>query len=183
MLQAAVMAVIDGSSFKSAAKSFHINVMTLKRYVRKQKSQESDISYESNYKHSQIFSAKEDLLCEYLKTSSKLYHGLISMQLIKLAFQYAMNNDKKVPESWKAEECAGYYWYRNFMDRNKTLSLRTPEATSLNRAVSFNKHNANMLFVNLEKIYKEEKLDPHCVWKYRRNWFYYSTQATKNSSY
>lgn len=105
-------------------------------------------------------------MCEYLKTSSKLHHGLTPMQLRKLAFQYARMNNKKVPESWIREDCAGYEyeWYRSFMDRNKTLSLRTPEATSLNRAISFNKHNVNMFFENLECIYKEEKLGPQCMW-------------------
>ena len=73
-----------------------------------------------------------------------------------------MNTDKKVPESWKTEKCAGYDWYRGFMDCNKT-ALRTSEATSLNRAISFNKHNVDIFFSNLQKVYTEEKLVPQCV--------------------
>lgn len=74
-------------------------------------------------------------MCEYLKTSSKLHHGFTSKQLRKLAFQYTMKNDNKVPESWKTEECPKYTWYRDFMVCNKTLSLQTLEATSLNRVI------------------------------------------------
>ena len=86
-LQAAVSAVLDGASLKGTAKSHNVNEMTLKNYVKNQKAQESDISYESNYKHFQTFSDKEeDLSCEYLKTSSKLHHGLTLRQLRKLAF-------------------------------------------------------------------------------------------------
>ena len=36
-LQAAVSAILDGASLKGIAKSHNVNVMTLKRYVRKQK--------------------------------------------------------------------------------------------------------------------------------------------------
>lgn len=74
-------------------------------------------------------------MCEYLKTSSKLHHGFTSNQLRNLAFQYTINNDNKFPESGKTEECTKYNWYRDFMVRNKTLSLQTPEATSLNRVI------------------------------------------------
>ena len=85
------------------------------------------------------------------------------MQMRKLAFQYARNIDKKIPESWKTEKCAGYVWHRGFMDRNKTLALQPPEATSLNHAISFDKHNVDIFFSNLQKIYTEEKLVPQCV--------------------
>ena len=73
------------------------------------------------------------------------------MQLRKLAFQYAMNIDKKVPDSWKTEKCAGYDWYRGFMDRDKTLALCTPEAISLNCSISFNKHNIDTFFFKFAK--------------------------------
>ena len=98
-----------------------------------------------------MFDKEDYLLCEYLKTTSKLHHAYTPMQLRKLAFQYAMNIDKKVPESWKTEKCAGYDWYRGFVDRNKTLAFRTPESNSLNHAISFNKHSVDIFFSNLQK--------------------------------
>ena len=183
-LLATISAVLGGASLKGTAKSHNINVMTLKRYLRKQKAQESDISNESNYKPFQIFYDKEEnLLCEYLKTSSKLHHGLTPVQLRKLVFQYAMNIDKKVPESWKSEKCAVYDWYIGFMDRNKTLAPRTPEATSLNRAISFNKHNVDIFFSNLQKVYTEEKLVPQCVWNIDETGFNTVHKPPKNISY
>lgn len=76
--------------------------------MRKQISQKSYNCHKSNYKHCRILSANEDFLSEYLETSSKLHYRITPIQLRKLAFQYATNNDKKVPKSWKTEECTGY---------------------------------------------------------------------------
>lgn len=64
--------------------------------------------------------------------------GLSSIDLRKIAYQLAVKNNKKNNFSQK-KEMAGYDWYRCFMARHPELSLRKPEATSIARAMGFNR--------------------------------------------
>ena len=47
---------------------------------------------------------------------------------------------------------AGKYWLYGFLHRNPELSLRTPENTSMARAVSFNEGNVKKLFDLLQEV-------------------------------
>lgn len=73
------------------------------------------------------------------------------------------NNCRKVSESSKTEESAGYDWYTGFMDRNKTLSFRTAEATTINRAINLNKYNVKRYVEDLEKKCMKKKNWTHGV--------------------
>jgi len=59
---------------------------------------------------------------------------------------------------------AGPDWYTSFIKRNNSLSLRSPEATSLSRATSFNKTNVTQFFSNLKTVYDRLKLEPPDIW-------------------
>ncbi|EFX65239.1 hypothetical protein DAPPUDRAFT_117451 [Daphnia pulex] len=45
---------------------------------------------------------------------------------------------------------AGRDWLSGFMRRRQDLSIRKPQATSLSRATSFNKHNDDSFFDNVD---------------------------------
>lgn len=47
---------------------------------------------------------------------------------------------------------------------NSNLSLRSPVPTSLGRIISFNKHNVDEFFDNLQSLYKKCKFDGNSVW-------------------
>lgn len=47
---------------------------------------------------------------------------------------------------------AGEDWRRAFKARNKELSIRKPEACSVSRLTSFNLHNVQLFFNNLQMI-------------------------------
>jgi hypothetical protein len=67
-----------------------------------------------------------------------------------LAYQYATQEKCIVPLSWSVKKEAGRDWLSGFMRRHQDLSIRKPQATSLSRATSFNKHNVDSFFDNVD---------------------------------
>lgn len=47
---------------------------------------------------------------------------------------------------------AGMDWYYNFLARHPNISLRRPEATSINRITAFNEEETDIFFVNLKAL-------------------------------
>ncbi|GBP43058.1 hypothetical protein EVAR_96320_1 [Eumeta japonica] len=58
----------------------------------------------------------------------------------------------------------GEDWLGSFLRRHSSLSIRTPPATSLSRATSFNKHNVSMFFANLTTVYQRLNVSPGDIW-------------------
>ena len=80
-----------------------------------------------------------------------------------LAYQLATANDLRIPESWNDNKEAGLDWMKHFLKRHRDLSIRNPEATSIQRMANFNEHNVNLFFNNLEKCY-DRQFTPDCIW-------------------
>jgi hypothetical protein len=59
---------------------------------------------------------------------------------------------------------AGEVWLKLFMERHPTLSLRTPQTTSLARATSFNKDNVKLFFDNYTRLLGKYKFQPADIW-------------------
>ncbi|KAH0814052.1 hypothetical protein GEV33_008738 [Tenebrio molitor] len=133
---------------------------SLQRHVKKAKSlpvEEQD-EYEANSSSRQVFNAeREKLLCEYLQTCSKMHYGLDTKQTRVFAYEFAKRLGIAYLREWNEHKSAGRDWLLGFMDRNKDLSLRQLEATSLGRSTSFNKHNVGMFFKNLKFILDKHK--------------------------
>ncbi|EFN84581.1 hypothetical protein EAI_09936, partial [Harpegnathos saltator] len=73
--------------------------------------------------------------------------------LRRLAYKFANVNCMKMPTSWKTNEEAGADWLMSFLKRNKSLSIRTPEATSIGRATGFNRPIVNLFFDKLAELF------------------------------
>lgn len=69
-----------------------------------------------------------------------------------------------MPDTWKTNEMAGADWFSAFIKRNRTLSIRSPQATSLSRATSFNKTNVTAFFNNLQIVLNRLKIEPADIW-------------------
>ncbi|KAM3609301.1 uncharacterized protein V6R79_012743 [Siganus canaliculatus] len=107
------------------------------------------------HSHFRVFSdVQEKQLVTYLTKSADMYFGLCPKEVKKLAYQLARRSNCKYPGSWDKMEMAGKDWFRGFMRRNKQLSLRHPEPTSLSRATSFNRFNVDAFFKNLSDVLK-----------------------------
>lgn len=164
IMKQAVDRVLDGSALHTVAKEFGLSRNTLRRYVRKiQRNETTD--FQPSYRPNQVFSAEEENeLAKYLETMARMNHGLTTKMISKLAYDLAVKNNKKYPESWDQEKRAGYYWRQGFMERHPELSLKKPEATSLSRSTSFNKHNVSTFYQNLREVLNREKFGPESIW-------------------
>lgn len=164
-MAAAVDAVrITGMSLRQAADIYDVKFATLRRYVQKQK-EDPNARMEPKYAVRLVFTkTQEESLCNYIKTCSKMAYGLNSKKARQIAYEMAIHNNLKVPGNWTRTKSASKDWLRAFIKRTGCLSIRKPEACSLSRLTSFNKHNVGIFFSNLEKVYKE---NPSVVEKIR----------------
>lgn len=153
-------------SIRSAAKNFGISKSLLAVLVKKAKSAPgNEFVYNRNIGNRKTFSTgQEQLLVSYLKTTSKMCHGLTTTQTRELAYQFALANNISIPPEWNKNSKAGIHWLHGFMKRNKDLSLRQPENTSLSRASSFNKTNVGTFFSKLESLYKKYGFSANMIW-------------------
>jgi hypothetical protein len=98
----------------------------------------------------QVFdSSQEKMVAEYLLKASDIYFGLTPIEVRRFAYTYAVACNRKVPLSWTENEMAGPDWFASFLKRHKSLSIRTPQATSMARATSFNRANVELFFFGI----------------------------------
>lgn len=107
----------------------------------------------SKYSINQVFSNNEEnSLKDYVLRASVLYYGITPLKLRKLAYQYSVLLNRTVPEKWHEDKKASIAWYKGFMHRNPTLSLRKPENTSLARIKAMNYENITTFFDNYRDL-------------------------------
>lgn len=85
-------------------------------------------------------------------------------QVKKFAYQLAVIYNIKHPQSWDKNQMAGPDWFTFFMKRNLSLSVRSPEATSLARATSFNRTNVEHFFNSLGQVIERYNFDGSDIW-------------------
>lgn len=50
---------------------------------------------------------------------------------------------------------AGAEWLKHYRGRHADIKLKKPEACSLSRATSFNKHNIELFYNNLREVFRK----------------------------
>lgn len=96
--------VLNGNlSLRDAANSHDINFMTLHRYIKKRNLNPGNDRLAIGYaKPSKVFSdMQEQELGTYVEDCSRIYYGMTTKDLRKFAFQLAVANNNKYPETWK----------------------------------------------------------------------------------
>ncbi|KAJ8366024.1 hypothetical protein SKAU_G00148550 [Synaphobranchus kaupii] len=167
-----IMAVAEvedwGKSVRGVARAYGISHVTLRQYFRKRKllKEAGILEFPTvGYYRRRVFSvAQETELSNYLRTASAIYFGLSPREVRKLAFQCAKTYGCIYPEAWNAKEMAGPDWFTAFLKRNPILSIRTPQATSMSRATSFNQSNVSSFFSNLATVLERHAFEARDIW-------------------
>ncbi|XP_071645795.1 uncharacterized protein [Temnothorax longispinosus] len=160
----------------ATAQEYDIPYRTLYRYVAKMRNkvkESPDITKSElllnnvGYKKTrQIFTDEEEnALAAYIKTVADI-NWMTPYKTRKFAYEFAIKNNKEIPDSWKTKEIAGQDWLEQFLKRKTiTLSIRSsPEAKSLSRTTSFDRNNVNLFFNKLKAVYKCLHLGPEDIW-------------------
>jgi transposase len=105
----------------------------------------------------------EEELANHIKSLDDRLMPLTRQEFLKLAFSLA--EELKVPHRFNKEKgVAGKDFYYDFMKRHPQLSLRTPESTSLMRAVGFNKPHVYIFFSRLREIMNKHQFPPSKIY-------------------
>lgn len=99
---------------------------------------------------------QETELANHILKLSNMFYGLTPSKIKQLAFEYAIANQLRHNFNDEKKTC-GKDWLRGFLARNPQISLRRPEATSLNRVIAFNRNDVNLFYDNLELVYEKYK--------------------------
>nr|XP_022910815.1 uncharacterized protein LOC111421852 [Onthophagus taurus] len=115
--------------------------------------------------HNKVFSEKqEQQLSRYITHYAEIYFGLSPKEVRKLAFELTTKYNLKRPGTWDENEMADEEWFRSFMNRNPSLSVRVAQATSLPRATSFNKTNVEAFYDNLQTVMDRHTYEPQDIY-------------------
>jgi len=131
LMEEAVDLARSSMKVRKVANDKGISKPALWRYLRKYEGNPTAVSV-PNYRHSQVFTVEQEKTLEdYLVTCSQMFHGLTSKNVRKLAYEMAQKNDIKMPPRSDKTHQAGEDWFSAFLTRHPSLSIRSPEATSL----------------------------------------------------
>lgn len=96
--------------------------------------------------HNKVFTTEqEEIVSSYLTMAANIYFRLTPTNVRNLAFELAVVNIV-APKSWTQNRMAGIDWFKLFMMQNPQLAIRKPQATSLGRAMNFNRPNGNLFY-------------------------------------
>lgn len=96
---------------------------------------------------------------------ANMFFGLTKLELRKAVFDYAEKN--MIPHRFnKDNKLAGKDWLDGFLKRNERISIRKPEATSLNRIKAFNKVEVKKFYQNLEEVMNKYNFQPDRIYNF-----------------
>lgn len=153
-LENAFDAIKDGMSLRKAAKEYGIPFSTLRDRLKIRKTVEPKLG-----KYATFTKEQEEMMVQNLLQLSGMYYGVASLQLRRLAFDFASQNNIKNNFN-KKTKLAGKSWFYSFMARHPEISLRKPEPISVARIKAFNKAAVREYFENLKRVYTAHRFDP-----------------------
>lgn len=147
----------QGYSIRKAAKTMNIPFSSLqKRYVKK-------TVKEPRLGRTAVFTPEiEEEFADTIKKMANVFYGCTANQIRKVAFEYAETLQLKHNFN-KFSRMAGRVWFEGFVSRNN-ISVRKPEATSINRVTAFNKTEVHCFYKLLEDLIEKNKFLPKNIY-------------------
>ena len=170
VLEQAAAFYLNNTSYgtRTTCQQFGVSRGKLHRYLAKLKDSENascDVRASGYSKHLQVFTPQqEETLVAYIKHAADVYFGLSHIDVRTLAFECAKRFGINMPSSWAENERAGADWFSGCLKRHTTLSIRTPESTSIARATSFNKSNVDQFFQQLQTVMDRHTYEAKDIW-------------------
>lgn len=96
-------------------------------------------------KHAIFNPEQESMLLESILLLSNLFHCLIVNQLRKIALHWAETLNL-VHNFNKENKMADWNWVQGFLKKNPRISIRKPEAISIQRITAFNENEVKVFF-------------------------------------
>ena len=148
VLTQALNAISNGMSLKKASQQYGISRPVLRRHRDRKVSAPGNIKLG---RFAPVFQIDfENELVAKIQEMEKALFGLSALDTRKLAYDLA--EKLQVPHKFSAQsKMAGLEWLRGFIRRHPQLSIRTPQGTSICRAVGFNRPKVERFF----NLYKE----------------------------
>ncbi|KAJ3655330.1 hypothetical protein Zmor_014465 [Zophobas morio] len=138
-LNKAFKLVEEGKSIREAARSTGMPFSTLQEGIKNKNSNTPQLGRNTVFTKDQ----EEDMAAQ-VKFLANIFYGCTSLQIRKMAYEYAVQNNIKHNFS-TTHEMAGKDWLKGFMRRNN-LSVRKAKGTSLNKATAFNREEVTLFF-------------------------------------
>ena len=144
-----------------ASNMFKISRRTLARH-RDQKVRNPGHTSLGNYKMA-LDVETENQLHGHIKYMEKCLYGLTTTDLRKLAFEYAVISKLNHPFNTE-KKMAGKDWLRGYLTRYPDLSIRTPQATSIQRAVGFKRPKVDQFYATYKNLLDTHTLSPSRIY-------------------
>lgn len=147
-----------GKSKRAAASAIGISEACLRKRLKLNHAATSMGRFKPTFNDEQ-----ESEFVNHCKQMDDRYFGLTVNDLRRLAYEYADAN-KIVHRFDKRCKMAGRDWVECFLKRHPHLVLRQSAATSLARAIGFNKSQVDRFYKNLKELYEKYKFQPSRIY-------------------
>lgn len=129
-----------------------------------------------------VLSEKQEKdLADYIKQMDSSFYGLSINEIRRVVFEFAEHNQIDHPFN-KEKKMAGRDFVDGFLKRQKTLSLRKPEAVALNRVFGLNKASVQNYFTNLKELLDTHNFEPHQIYNCDESGITCESNSTKRKA-
>jgi hypothetical protein len=166
-IHAALDAVKNGQSVRNSSAVHGIPRKTLQRHLAGR----VNIPGHLGRFQTALSAEVEEVVVNHVKAMQGMFFGLCPNDVRMLAFDLSQRLNMTDTDGRLNRHVfnprklmAGVDWFAGFMRRHNDISLRQPEATSLCRAVGFNRPAVDKFFKLLKAVTERESLTPDRIW-------------------